>query len=165
MWISRADSRFVLCQWETSLQCNAVSHWLGTNLESALISLMPQTAKTASIGNSVSLISCGWRQAAEFGSPYPSDTIDPWQIFNNNSCCIHYGPWNESHHLINKTTWANSLENDIIINIQCFLTYWWPMAASIVVIIGSDNVACSVPSHYLTECGCIAIGNIWNKYR
>ena len=32
----RADSRFVPSQWETSLQSNAVSQWLGTNLESAL---------------------------------------------------------------------------------------------------------------------------------
>ena len=32
----RADSRFAPSQWETSLQSNAVSHWLGVNLESAL---------------------------------------------------------------------------------------------------------------------------------
>ena len=32
----RADSRFAPSQWETSLQSNAVSHWLGTNLESVL---------------------------------------------------------------------------------------------------------------------------------
>ena len=32
----RADSRLAPNQWETSLQSNAVSHWLGTNLESAL---------------------------------------------------------------------------------------------------------------------------------
>ena len=30
------DSRFAPNQWETSLQSNAVSHWLGANLESAL---------------------------------------------------------------------------------------------------------------------------------
>ena len=33
----RADSRFVPSQWETSLQSNAVSRWLGANLESALV--------------------------------------------------------------------------------------------------------------------------------
>ena len=33
---SRADSRLAPRQWKTSLQCNAVSHWLGANLESAL---------------------------------------------------------------------------------------------------------------------------------
>ena len=31
-----ADSRLASSQWETSLQSNAVSHWLGANLESAL---------------------------------------------------------------------------------------------------------------------------------
>ena len=33
---SRAHSRLAPRQWETSLQCNAVSHWLGANLELAL---------------------------------------------------------------------------------------------------------------------------------
>ena len=33
---SRADSRLAPSQWETSLQSNAVSQWLGVNLESAL---------------------------------------------------------------------------------------------------------------------------------
>ena len=32
----KADSRLAPSQWETSLQSNAVSHWLGANLESAL---------------------------------------------------------------------------------------------------------------------------------
>ena len=32
----RADSRFVPSQWETSLQSNTISHWLGANLESAM---------------------------------------------------------------------------------------------------------------------------------
>ena len=32
----RADSRFVPSQWEMPLQSNAVFHWLGANLESAL---------------------------------------------------------------------------------------------------------------------------------
>ena len=35
--IFKADSRFALSQWETSLQSNTVSHWLGANLESVLI--------------------------------------------------------------------------------------------------------------------------------
>ena len=32
----RADSRFAPSQWGTALLCNAISHWLGANLESAL---------------------------------------------------------------------------------------------------------------------------------
>ena len=35
--IFRTDSRLAPRQWETSLHSNAVSHWLGANLESALI--------------------------------------------------------------------------------------------------------------------------------
>ena len=36
LWASgKADSRLVLSQWETLLQSNSVSHWLGANLESA----------------------------------------------------------------------------------------------------------------------------------
>ena len=35
--ILRADSKLAPSQWETSLQSNTVSHWLGANLESALI--------------------------------------------------------------------------------------------------------------------------------
>ena len=34
----RFDSRLAPVQWETSLQSNAVSHWLGSSLESALTS-------------------------------------------------------------------------------------------------------------------------------
>ena len=33
---TRADARFASSQWERALQSNAVSHWLGANLESAL---------------------------------------------------------------------------------------------------------------------------------
>ena len=39
LYCSRADSRFAPCQWETSLQSNVVSHWLGATLESALLPL------------------------------------------------------------------------------------------------------------------------------
>ena len=34
--VHRADARFAPSQWETALPCNDISHWLGTNLESAL---------------------------------------------------------------------------------------------------------------------------------
>ena len=37
IWIdNRVDYRLAPGQWETSLQSNTVSHWLGANLESAL---------------------------------------------------------------------------------------------------------------------------------
>ena len=37
VYIYRADSRFVPSQWEIVLLCNDISHWLGTNLKSALL--------------------------------------------------------------------------------------------------------------------------------
>ena len=36
LWYYRADSSFALSQWETLLQSNTISHWLGANLASAL---------------------------------------------------------------------------------------------------------------------------------
>ena len=36
LYNGKADSRFASSQWEMSLQSNAISHWLGTNLESDL---------------------------------------------------------------------------------------------------------------------------------
>ena len=36
----RADFRFAPSQWKTALLCINVSHWLGTNLESALLLIM-----------------------------------------------------------------------------------------------------------------------------
>ena len=35
-YLYRADSRFASSKWESTLQSNAVSHWLGANLESTL---------------------------------------------------------------------------------------------------------------------------------
>ena len=35
--MDRADSRFAPSQWETTLLCNDVSHWLGASLKSALM--------------------------------------------------------------------------------------------------------------------------------
>ena len=40
MTLYRADSWLAPSQWETSLQSNAVSHWLGANLESALLQIV-----------------------------------------------------------------------------------------------------------------------------
>ena len=39
-YLYRADSRLAHSQWETSLQTNAIFHWLGTNLESVLAIVM-----------------------------------------------------------------------------------------------------------------------------
>ena len=41
----RVDSRFAPSQWKTSLQNDTVSHWLGANLESALIMCVDVTTR------------------------------------------------------------------------------------------------------------------------
>ena len=46
--IFRADSRFAPSQWEASLQNNAASHWLGANLESALVLIRQQNLQRTS---------------------------------------------------------------------------------------------------------------------
>ena len=43
---SRADSRLASSQWETSLQSNTVSHWLGATLESTLVLVLNQSHKS-----------------------------------------------------------------------------------------------------------------------
>ena len=68
--VYRADSRLVSSQWETSLQSSAISHWLGTNLESALYIYRALHRATASpdqymINSSIwifvlSVLSCIW---------------------------------------------------------------------------------------------------------
>ena len=44
-YVYRVDSRLAPSQWEMLLQSNAISHWLGANLESALI-LHPDVCTT-----------------------------------------------------------------------------------------------------------------------
>ena len=63
----RADSRFALSQWETSLQSNAVSHWLGANLKSALALHLTQNsyldihkAKKQILRSGIRIISSLW---------------------------------------------------------------------------------------------------------
>ena len=61
----RADSRFAPSQWETLLQNNTVSNWLGTNLESALyIGQLRAFITTHIIGfhesNNTELYYCWW---------------------------------------------------------------------------------------------------------
>ena len=52
--IIRAGPRLAPSQWETSLQCNDVSHWLGSNLEPALI--MPDYGRKHNMPNTRHLV-------------------------------------------------------------------------------------------------------------
>ena len=54
LYCSKADSRLVPSQWKTSLQSNAVSHWLGANLESSLLQYILTKTKAQFEVNNVS---------------------------------------------------------------------------------------------------------------
>ena len=63
----RADSRLVPSQWEMPLQSNAISHWLGTNLEWALYPMWW----------SVSVVGSWWHVSWVEGTVWP---LGPWLI-------------------------------------------------------------------------------------
>ena len=63
--IYRANSRFVSSQWETSLQSNTVSHWLGANQESALSHIMVVTLLTVKLNTRYGPHSMGDAQGAK----------------------------------------------------------------------------------------------------
>ena len=59
----RADSRLVLSQWETSLQCNAIPHWLGTKLISTLLIWLMRNHGTGNSRQNINqIITLRWRQ-------------------------------------------------------------------------------------------------------
>ena len=62
----RADYTLAPSQWETSLQSNAVSHWLSTNLESALILLWHHSSTGIVIGmGTTNNVRSWWRHQME----------------------------------------------------------------------------------------------------
>ena len=66
LWVTtndadRADSGLVPSQWETSLQSNVISHWLGTNLhvDSALYT---EWCKEIKYRTTISMVGCLWEK-------------------------------------------------------------------------------------------------------
>ena len=69
---SSADSRLAPNHWEMSLQCNTTSHWLGTNLKSALLqylvdSHLPVFFRVASVTLGQLLPQCQWSNPEGYG--------------------------------------------------------------------------------------------------
>ena len=56
-----ADSRLASSQWETSLQSNGVSHWLGANLESALKNILYIAMHTVRLKQNVEILHTYWK--------------------------------------------------------------------------------------------------------
>ena len=99
-----ADSRFVPSQWETSLQSNGVSHWLGANLESALMHACTPTCKQDAFAclmiSNVSMYPGFYtkgRPLVKSNLICPSDKLSWWPdcpVLNNNiqgNFCISQG--------------------------------------------------------------------------
>ena len=93
--VFRIDSRLAPSQWETSLQSNTVSHWLGANLESALVLMdeihVWQIWWTKRNGNASGCHQpyAGWWYECRFGIMY---TNDQWQNMSKNCLTLQERP-------------------------------------------------------------------------
>ena len=89
--LSSADSRFAPSQWEMSLQNNAVSHWLGTILESALLSYGIMSLSNVGVNDRRPLVSitcqrpCLLLQVSELLTAQPLSSISHTMA---TGCCI-----------------------------------------------------------------------------
>ena len=109
----RADSRFAPSQWETSLQSNTISNWLGTNLESALTVLYAIYSSKLSV-HTVEFqtwVTCYWwgsRISYASTREFRHDDVIKWKHF------LHYWPfvWGIHRSLVNsphKGQWCGAL--------------------------------------------------------
>ena len=105
---TRAHSRLVPSQWETLLQSNAVSHWLGANRESALWTLATHPKPTASVllQNHLPLIDDQTQFLTISESPFQSTIIHwplcIWDIFmSDNYIHIIHSVYQTSYVFIN----------------------------------------------------------------
>ena len=98
----RPDSRLPPSQWKTSLQSNVVSHWLGTNLESALcyamtcpIGLQDDMILLYSNTNDESAHICKWYfEVLIF--PYDEHMSDIQSFVNDINVCIVFQNYNKT---------------------------------------------------------------------
>ena len=97
----RADSRFAPSQWETTLLCNNVSHWLGLSLDSALFGLEDKAVEKKYLKNT----------SRELQWYYFSQVFQGLMLqWCNKACCIR----------ISHETWGGSL---LLFRIPLWLFY------------------------------------------
>ena len=90
-YIYMADSRLAASQWETSLKSNAVSYWLGTNLESALIYIRHQTDPSSSFKSHDPpgiITSSGLQHRQSTIWSFQTSSKSNIKALNPNQCCI-----------------------------------------------------------------------------
>ena len=97
--LSWADSMLAPSQWETSLQSNTVSHWLGANLESALLTIIKHLSSIQQIITSSHL-------HTKHCFPGHHAAVDiPWQTFPLTTCNYSDTKW----HLRSLVNWIQRL--------------------------------------------------------
>ena len=89
--ICRADSRLAPSQWERSLQSNAVSHWMGANLESALRHNGQNNVQTKAT-NFDRTILCLWTYQDVFDIGLNDNTyrVSAWNSYHKCVSCFLY---------------------------------------------------------------------------
>ena len=110
----RDDSRFAPNQWEMALQSNAVSHWLGANLESVLLTYGVVINPTEGVCLSVKDCCCISRMNLNINSLLPGDVIPHWRSWSSVVQAMAYWLTAPSHYqnqhglIISKTLWHSS---------------------------------------------------------
>ena len=97
-----AGSRFAPRQWETPLQSNTVSHWLGANLESVLLNVAGQNCKVTRraatyLGNLAHAADdkpcLAWANMAKEHYVFPDGSPEEANDFCRNPIWDPFGPW------------------------------------------------------------------------
>ena len=109
----RADSRFVLSQWETALLRNDVSHWLGANLESALE--YPSETRLKHKSSDISFVNNSINLNCQIVSIFYCESIDAtfWTKFpkRNGNLAMSYG---QMRFCVSSELCANEISRDLI---------------------------------------------------
>ena len=97
----RADSRFVPSQWETTLLCNDISHWLGASLKSGLLHLLASSDCFRSNTHKARNIQV--RGAFQKGSWALKSNFHLWIKCTSFNAWVRYFVWNFKGDLWNST--------------------------------------------------------------
>ena len=95
---NRAASRFAPSQWETTLQSNAVSHWQGANLDSALNNEFPYKPMMLWLRNTLYCGYAMWPLGCEMSMMpdqymsivYNQHCVGMIYVINTNRTCVFY---------------------------------------------------------------------------
>ena len=88
--LHRADSRHARSKWETSLQSNAVSHWLGANLGSALVILF---SHLSTCNRSVEYVYDYHNTIDKFHKSQNAPVPYPTMLYSEHECAYFCSEW------------------------------------------------------------------------